>query len=77
MNGRDAGSDQAAWSHGVLREVAAVLADTDDGLTGRAIGDLLARLSPDPPTGFSGGSGLSLACSTSPPTNSTHLRRTG
>lgn len=44
MNGRDAGSGQGAWSHGVLREVAAVLADTDHGLSGREIGDLLARL---------------------------------
>lgn len=44
MSSRDAGTGQAAWTHGVLREVAAVLADTDDGLTGREIGDLLARL---------------------------------
>lgn len=32
------------WSYAILREVAAVLADTDDGLTGKEIGDLLVRL---------------------------------
>lgn len=37
------------WSYGTLQAVADVLADTDDGLTGREIGDLLARLGiPDP-----------------------------
>lgn len=32
------------WSFATLKEVAAVLAGTDDGLTGREIGDLLHRL---------------------------------
>lgn len=32
------------WSYATYQEVAAVLADTDDGLTGREIGDLLVRL---------------------------------
>lgn len=35
---------QPPWSYATLREVAAVLADTEEGLTGREIGDLLARL---------------------------------
>lgn len=35
---------QPPWSYATLREVAAVLADTEDGLTGREIGDLLGRL---------------------------------
>lgn len=40
---------QPTWSYAVLQSVAAVLADTSDGLTGREIGDLLMRLGiPDP-----------------------------
>lgn len=35
---------QPSWSHGTLKSVAAVLADTENGLTGSEIGDLLARL---------------------------------
>lgn len=35
---------QPPWSYATLKEVAAVLADTEDGLTGKEIGDLLARL---------------------------------
>lgn len=35
---------QAQWSYPVLQSVAAVLADTADGLTGSEIGDLLLRL---------------------------------
>ena len=34
---------QPTWSYGTLHTVAEVLADTDDGLTGREIGDLLMR----------------------------------
>lgn len=38
-----------AWSYSTLKEVAGVLADTSDGLTGKEIGDLLLRLGmPDP-----------------------------
>lgn len=37
-------SKPPSWTYGTLREVAAVLADTDDGLTGREIRDLLGRL---------------------------------
>lgn len=33
-----------SWTYAVLREVAAVLADTEDGLSGREIGDLLGRM---------------------------------
>lgn len=44
MNDQGGEISLAAWSHGVLREVAAVLADTEDGLTGKEIGDLLTRL---------------------------------
>ncbi len=33
-----------AWSYAVMKEVAAVLADTEEGLTGKEIGDLLVRL---------------------------------
>lgn len=32
------------WTYAALKEVAAVLADTNDGLTGKEIGDLLLRL---------------------------------
>lgn len=35
---------QPPWSYSVLQSVAAVLADTSDGLTGGEIGDLLSRL---------------------------------
>lgn len=35
---------QPAWSYATLKEVAAVLADTADGLTGKEIGNLLLRL---------------------------------
>lgn len=35
---------QPPWSYGTLKAVAAVLAETENGLTGREIGDLLARL---------------------------------
>lgn len=35
---------QPPWSHGTLKSVAAVLADTETSLTGSEIGDLLARL---------------------------------
>lgn len=35
---------QPAWSYSVLQSVAAVLGDTDDGLAGSEIRDLLARL---------------------------------
>lgn len=35
---------EAGWSYATLREVAGVLADTTDGLTGKQIGDLLSRL---------------------------------
>lgn len=35
---------QPAWSYANLKEVAAVLADTADGLTGKEIGNLLLRL---------------------------------
>jgi uncharacterized protein (TIGR02391 family) len=35
---------QPSWSYGTLKSVAAVLADTENGLTGREIGDLLVRL---------------------------------
>lgn len=37
------------WPYGTLQAVAAVLGDTVDGLTGREIGDLLARLHMDDP----------------------------
>lgn len=37
-------SPQPPWSYSVLQSVAAVLADTSDGLTGSEIGDLLLRL---------------------------------
>lgn len=37
-------SQQPPWSYATLKEVAAVLADTEDGLTGKEIGDLLTRL---------------------------------
>lgn len=35
---------QPAWSYATLKEVAAVLADTSNGLTGKEIGDLLLQL---------------------------------
>ncbi|WP_220463450.1 MULTISPECIES: hypothetical protein [Rhodococcus] len=38
-----------AWSYATLKEIAAVLADTADGLTGSEIGDLLARLRMEDP----------------------------
>lgn len=38
-----------AWSYSTLQAVAAVLADTDTGLTGREIGDLLHRLGMEDP----------------------------
>ncbi|ALG30877.1 hypothetical protein AOZ07_11555 [Glutamicibacter halophytocola] len=38
-----------AWSYSTLKEIAAVLADTADGLTGREIGDLLVRLRMEDP----------------------------
>lgn len=34
----------ASWSNATYQEIAAVLADTENGLTGREIGDLLASL---------------------------------
>src|SRR6185437_10259422 len=37
-------SNVAAWTIGVVKGIAAVLADTDDGLTGKEIGELLGRL---------------------------------
>jgi uncharacterized protein (TIGR02391 family) len=37
------------WSYGTLQAVAAVLGDTDTGLTGREIGDLLHRLGMEDP----------------------------
>jgi len=37
------------WTYPQIKEVAAVLADTNDGLTGREIGDLLTRLKMDDP----------------------------
>lgn len=37
------------WSYGTLKSVAAVLADTENGLTGREIGDLLVRLNMSDP----------------------------
>lgn len=40
---------QPPWSYPVLKAVADVLADTSDGLTGREIGDLLARLHMEDP----------------------------
>lgn len=38
------------WSYAVLQELAAVLADTSDGLTGSEIGDLLQQLNMEDPT---------------------------
>ena len=38
-----------SWSYATIKEIAAVLADTEDGLTGREIGDLLMRLRMDDP----------------------------
>lgn len=44
---------QPNWSYSTLKAVAAVLGDTEYGLTGREIGDLLARLGmPDPLPGI-------------------------
>lgn len=40
----DSKPSQPNWSYAVLKAVAAVLADTEDGLTGREIGDLLGRM---------------------------------
>lgn len=40
---------QKPWSYGTLKSVAAVLADTENGLTGREIGDLLAQLNMSDP----------------------------
>lgn len=40
---------QPPWSYGTLSSVAAVLAETENGLTGREIGDLLARLNMSDP----------------------------
>lgn len=40
---------QPPWSYGTLKSVAAVLADTENGLTGREIGDLLVRLNMSDP----------------------------
>lgn len=40
---------QPPWSYGILKSVAAVLADTENGLTGREIGDLLVRLNMSDP----------------------------
>lgn len=40
---------ESPWSYPVLKAVADVLADTSDGLTGRQIGDLLARLNMEDP----------------------------
>lgn len=37
-------AQQAHWSYATLKEVGAVLADTEHGLTGKEIGDLLVRL---------------------------------
>ncbi|GAC77906.1 TIGR02391 family protein [Gordonia malaquae] len=37
------------WSYGILKSVAAVLAETENGLTGGEIGDLLARLNMSDP----------------------------
>lgn len=37
-------SQQPAWNYETLKEVAAVLADTETGLTGKEIGDVLRRL---------------------------------
>ncbi|MBN6750020.1 TIGR02391 family protein [Micrococcus luteus] len=42
-------STQPAWDYAVLKEVAGVLADTTDGLTGKEIGDLLTSLSMEDP----------------------------
>lgn len=39
----------APWPYSTLREVAAVLADTDGGLAGRETSDLLRRLSFEDP----------------------------
>lgn len=38
-----------AWSYATIKEIATVLADTEDGLTGREIGDLLVRLRMEDP----------------------------
>ncbi|MFD9666726.1 TIGR02391 family protein [Rhodococcus sp. NPDC059968] len=43
------GTTVGPWSLGVLRGLAAVLADTETGLTGREIGSLLARLNMEDP----------------------------
>ncbi|KII00630.1 hypothetical protein LP52_00570 [Streptomonospora alba] len=40
---------QPPWSYGTLKSVAAVLAETENGLTGREIDDLLARLNMSDP----------------------------
>lgn len=42
-------SRQSPWNYATLKEVAAVLADTERGLTGREIGDLLMRLHMEDP----------------------------
>lgn len=39
-----------SWSYSLLQSIAAVLADTSDGLTGREIGNLLVRLNMEDPT---------------------------
>lgn len=44
MGARRMASPEPTWTYAVLKEVAAVLADTADGLTGKEIGDLLFRL---------------------------------
>lgn len=44
MGTRRMASPEPTWTYAVLKEVAAVLADTTDGLTGKEIGDLLFRL---------------------------------
>lgn len=45
----DPNTAQQSWPYSVLQSVAAVLGDTSDGLTGREIGDLLARLRMEDP----------------------------
>lgn len=44
------GERQPPWSYATLKSVAAVLAETETGLTGREIGDLLARLNMSDPS---------------------------